>query len=116
MLIINEVLLAQIIKNLLNNAVESLSEFNTKQPCVWLRCEVLSGVLKIHISDNGVGIPSDLQSSIFDAFFTTKKEGTSIGLSLVSRICESAGGFIEYIDPVEGSDSLGAHFCVTLPI
>jgi signal transduction histidine kinase len=65
------------------------------------------------ITDNGPGIPADIQSRIFDPFFTTKKvgEGTGIGLDLVSRIVKRHNGDIK-VDSAPGR----TRFCISIPI
>ena len=53
--------------------------------------------VKVRITDNGAGIPPEVQSRIFEPFFTTKKtgDGTGIGLDLVNRIVKSHQGDIK---------------------
>lgn len=48
----------------------------------------------LEITDNGVGIPEDLKSQVFIPFFTTKKQGSGIGLSLARQIMQMHGGSI----------------------
>ena len=67
----------------------------------------------IEVSDNGVGMSSELQARIFEPFFTTKGEGkgTGLGLSVSYGIVHSHGGTIA----VESTPDLGSIFRVTLP-
>jgi signal transduction histidine kinase len=69
--------------------------------------------LRVHIIDNGKGIPSEIVSRIFDPFFTTKKvgEGTGIGLDLVMRIVKRHNGDIK-VNSVPGR----TEFIVCLPL
>ena len=48
--------------------------------------------LLVSVSDTGIGLPQDKPERIFEAFFTTKAEGTGVGLSISRRIIESHGG------------------------
>lgn len=64
----------------------------------------------LRISDDGPGIPPDLQPRVFDAFFTTRPEGTGLGLATVHRIVESMGGRIDL-----DSSSAGTTFQLFLP-
>jgi signal transduction histidine kinase len=68
----------------------------------------------IEISDNGVGIPKEIQSRIFDPFFTTKPigSGTGLGLSLSYGIIQKHNGQIE----VQSEPGQGTTFRITLPI
>lgn len=52
--------------------------------------------LQVTIQDNGEGVPEDLRSSLFDAFVTTKVNGTGLGLALVAKIIGDHGGVIEF--------------------
>lgn len=69
---------------------------------------------KITVSDNGVGIPTEIQDKIFEPFFTTKQAfyGSGIGLSTVKMIVEHHNGFITF-DSKEGK---GTSFYIYLPI
>ena len=63
------------------------------------------------IKDNGPGIDAELLSRIFDPYFTTKNEGTGLGLSNVRKILEAHGGSIE----AESQKGLGTVFNLYLP-
>jgi two-component system, NtrC family, nitrogen regulation sensor histidine kinase GlnL len=52
--------------------------------------------LQVSIQDNGDGIPEDLRDSLFDAFVTTKANGTGLGLALVAKIIGDHGGVVEF--------------------
>ena len=47
------------------------------------------------ITDNGIGIPEDLENSIFEPFVTTKPDRTGLGLALVAKIIDGHGGIVE---------------------
>ena len=70
-----------------------------------------SGAIEISIKDNGPGVPKAVADQIFTPFFTTKKSGAGIGLSVVSEIISAHNGFVE----LENSTS-GACFKLLLPI
>ncbi|MCC5632706.1 response regulator [Nostoc sphaeroides CHAB 2801] len=83
--------LNQVFMNLLVNAIDALSEQNSQsflinkiEPAtIWIRTEIShQDWVTISISDNGGGIPADVQSKIFDPFFTTKPVGKGTGLGL----------------------------------
>jgi signal transduction histidine kinase len=66
----------------------------------------------IHFKDNGVGVPIENKDKIFDAFFTTRDQGTGLGLALVRRIIEGHGGAIREV----GFPKKGADFEIYLPL
>jgi CheY-like chemotaxis protein len=106
--------LAQVVVNLLANAVQSFGK--DRDPAT---NEVRVGVLArggdavIEVVDNGPGIASDIIGRIFDPFFTTKPvgEGTGLGLSLAHSIVTEAGGRFD----VESTVGVGTKFTVVLP-
>ncbi len=63
------------------------------------------------ITDNGNGIPNDIQNKIFDSNFTTKQKGMGLGLKLTKRFIESINGNLYLMD----SDSSGTTFKITIP-
>jgi len=63
------------------------------------------------MADSGCGIPTKNLNQIFDRYFTTKKEGTGLGLAVVERIVKAHGGFVS----VESKPSKGTLFYVNLP-
>jgi signal transduction histidine kinase len=65
----------------------------------------------VTVTDSGKGIPRDNLTSIFDAFFTTKPQGTGLGLPIARTIVESYGGAIW-----AENRNLGAVFCFNLPL
>ena len=71
-----------------------------------------SKVLKINIIDNGNGIPSNIKDRIFAPFFTTKINGTGLGLTFVKRMVNQHGGIIT----VESKEGEGSRFTLLLPI
>jgi hypothetical protein len=70
------------------------------------------GQLFVSISDTGVGLPAGSSDRIFDAFHTTKAQGTGMGLAITRSILESHGGRI-WATPNRGA---GATFHFTLPV
>ena len=63
------------------------------------------------IDDDGPGIPADHKNQLFDPFFTTRLNGTGLGLWIVYRLVESMRGMID----VESEVGHGTRFQVTLP-
>ena len=80
---------------------------------VVIRTRARQNHLTIEVTDNGVGIPQEIQDRIFDPFFTTKDpdKGTGLGLSIANRIVEAHGGELSATNLDEG----GAAFTIDLP-
>jgi signal transduction histidine kinase len=70
------------------------------------------GQIIVSISDAGVGLPAENAERIFDAFHTTKPEGTGMGLAITRSILESHGGRVW----ATANEGAGATFHFTLPI
>ena len=99
-------LMAQAMINLLRNAAEA-SSAHAEAPRVSLRFERTgNGETLVTVSDNGPGVPLDLRRDIFLPFFTTRANGTGVGLNLVRQIVFAHGGTIEIREGPEG----GARF------
>ncbi|PWL39963.1 histidine kinase [Flagellimonas aquimarina] len=91
---IDEKQITQVLINLGKNALQSIKE--TKKGQVHIVAGIENdGVKYIEVRDNGPGIPSDLIDEIFVPFFTTKNEGTGIGLSLSKQVMQLHGGSLK---------------------
>lgn len=101
-------LVRQSFLNLLINAVEALGPAGEIDVSITQN----SRFVKTAIRDNGHGIPEDVRKKIFIPFFTTKTQGTGLGLSLVQKIVLAHNGRIE----VQSSPGKGTCFTVTLPV
>jgi len=110
----DDALLRQAILNLARNAAEAAAD-NPGGGRVILRGEIeQSGAMpgqRISIADNGPGIPADALTKIFMPFYTTKTNGTGLGLAVVQKIVVQHGGTIEARNHPLG----GAEFIVWLP-
>lgn len=98
-IIANKGELVQIWVNIIKNACESMLQSGTKNPSLIVESTRKRGYAWVRITDNGPGIPADLQEKIFRPNFTTKKGGLSfglgLGLSVVQRLVDSYNGKIE---------------------
>jgi PAS domain S-box-containing protein len=86
----DRVQLEQVLMNLMLNAIEAMRDSNGNLTITSNPTE--DGHLLISVSDTGVGIPPDNADRIFDTFFTTKPQGTGMGLAISRSIVESHGG------------------------
>lgn len=94
------------IGNVVNNAIEA-TQYLTIIELVVTRKQ---GLLTISIKDNGPGINEENLKKIFEPFYTTKAQGTGLGLAVVSAIVKAHGGQIQVVN-----DS-GCQFTLTLPL
>jgi nitrogen fixation/metabolism regulation signal transduction histidine kinase len=86
----DEEMIEQVLINLLKNAIEALSE--TEDPYLTLTGLYHENVVKIEVEDNGAGIIKEALEHIFVPFYTTKKTGSGIGLSLSRQIMRQHQG------------------------
>jgi PAS domain S-box-containing protein len=86
----DRVQLQQVFMNLMLNGIEAMKETGGELTIKSERTE--DGQLQITISDTGVGLPCEKVDHIFDAFFTTKPQGTGMGLAITRSIIEAHGG------------------------
>ncbi len=98
-------LVEQVLLNLLRNAVEAVER--SEEPRIQVSAKMDGrGRPTIQVKDNGPGIEEEVQQRIFIPFFTTKQEGSGIGLSLCREIMRSHGGTIN----VDSTPGQGAEF------
>jgi PAS domain S-box-containing protein len=111
----DEGLLRQALLNLVRNAAEACA-LAADQGNVLVRGEAVrsdeTGFQRIVIQDDGPGIPAAALPKLFRPFFTTKANGTGLGLAVVQKIVVQHGGQVEARNRREG----GAEFIVTLPL
>jgi signal transduction histidine kinase len=86
----DRVQLQQVLMNLMLNGIEAMREGSGELSVASRRTE--DGQLRISVSDTGIGFPDGNVERIFATFYTTKPQGTGMGLSISRRIIESRGG------------------------
>jgi PAS domain S-box-containing protein len=106
----DRVQLQQVLMNLMLNGIEAMKEESGELSVTSTRTE--DGELLVAVSDSGIGLPPAGPERIFEAFFTTKPDGTGMGLSISRRIIESHGGRLWASD----NAGRGATFRFTLPM
>ena len=108
----DEVLLRQALSNLCRNAFEACAQARIVPKIVIEgQRDPVHGVIRISVSDNGPGVPDGVADRVFQPFFTTKAQGTGLGLALVQKIVVTHNGRVT----VATGDGGGARFVVTLP-
>lgn len=108
--------LREALTNLLLNACDALENTPSAQEgLIQLHADVQNGCLRIHIRDNGPGIPPAYLDSLFEPFVTHKKNGTGLGLGIAKSIAQKHGGTLT-VDTCCESPSTYTDFCLELPI
>lgn len=103
--------LQMVMINLIKNAMDALEQ--TQTPSIQVKATMTNpNQLHIEITDNGPGIDAEAMNKIFIPFYTTKKKGSGIGLSLSQQIIQSHGGQLK----VSRSGNNGTTFSVLLPV
>ncbi len=100
--------LGQVLLNLGNNAIQSMSDGGT----IRIMVDVASGRAMISVNDDGQGISQQDISRVFEPFYTTKARGTGLGLALCKKIVEEHGGKIT----VQSTGGEGTAVSITIPI
>ena len=100
--------LRQVILNMVLNAIEAMPDGGT------LRVSAMSGEHRVIVAfaDTGVGIAPEDRPRLFEPFFSTKRDGTGLGLSVSYGIIDAHGGSIE----VETEPGKGSTFAINLPV
>jgi two-component system, NtrC family, sensor histidine kinase HydH len=85
-------LIARVVENLVRNAFEAMPQGGT----VTVRTGSLpSSQVWVSVEDTGVGMDARLREQVFDEFFTTKSQGSGLGLALVKRVADAHGGEVQ---------------------
>jgi signal transduction histidine kinase len=105
---VDRVQLQQVFMNLMLNAIEAMKDSGGE---LTVKSELQDGQVQFSVSDTGVGLPMEKMDQIFSAFFTTKPQGSGMGLAISRSIVESHGGRLW----ATANDGRGAIFHFTLP-
>jgi signal transduction histidine kinase len=108
-IMVDRVQLQQVFMNLMLNAIEAMKDSGGE---LTVKSELQDGQLQFSVSDTGVGLPPEKMEQVFSAFFTTKPQGSGMGLAVSRSIVESHGGRLW----ATANDGRGATFHFTLPI
>lgn len=101
----------QIILNLFNNAIASLSHSSFKEKSITVELINVDQILKISVSDNGPGVPEANESQLFELLADAKRTGMGLGLWLCKYVISRHDGVIWHERVVGG----GAKFCLQFP-
>src|SRR6266481_3274830 len=104
--------LQQVVLNLLLNACEAMSDSDSSERQLLITSKLENGAVRMSVTDRGGGIPEEKLEQVFERFFTTKKEGMGLGLSICRSIINEHEGKIWATKNAE----CGATFHFRLPI
>jgi len=107
----DRVQLQQVLMNLMINGIEAMKDVDGPRELSIKSQSADEEQLMVSVSDTGVGLPPQQAERIFDSFFTTKQDGTGMGLRISRSIVESHGGRLWAV----GNPPRGASFQFTLP-
>jgi PAS domain S-box-containing protein len=99
----------QVFMNLMLNAIEAMKDSGGE---LTVKSQRQDGQLLLSVGDTGIGLPTEKMEQIFSTFFTTKPQGSGMGLAISRSIVESHGGRLW----ASANDGRGATFHFTLPI
>ncbi len=108
----DQLLLTQVFVNLIRNAIEAIAEGGVENGVITIEIAKNDNCFNFYISDNGAGIPQERINNLFQYHYTTKQDGTGIGLYFSKRILKVHGGDIT----VESQSGKGTVFTISLPI
>lgn len=114
---VDAILIEQVLINLLKNAAEAINGANRPvgQRSIDLDVKKANGGVSFTITDQGPGLPEEALKQLFDAFYSTKKDGMGIGLNLCRSIVESHQGKMQVRNLYNGDLVTGCEFSFWLP-
>jgi PAS domain S-box-containing protein len=106
----------QMLKNILNNLISNAIKYSPENSTIKVETQVKGENLKIIVADDGIGIPKEEQSHLFERFFRAKNainiQGTGLGLNIIKNYVEMVNGKISFISEVDK----GSTFTIEIPI
>ena len=100
----------RVLINLLDNAVTAVD--GNGEIKLATRYDRERGVVTLEVADNGRGLATEIRTKIFEPYFSTKENGTGLGLTIVSQIIEDHRGYIRALS----NDPRGTRFTIELPV
>ncbi|MDB9852371.1 PAS domain-containing sensor histidine kinase [Amylibacter sp.] len=120
---VDETMINQAFTNLIKNAGEAieskakLNSTNKFDPEIRILIKKNVNNLEIIIEDNGIGLPTQERSRLFEPYVTNRENGTGLGLSIVKKIIEEHNGSLELLDasPFSNNEDFGAKMRIIFP-
>ncbi len=104
----NKNALSGALQNLIHNSLQVIP--SKAEISITVKCQ--QDFVYIHVKDNGAGISPDIADKIFEPFYTSKAQGTGLGLAVVKSVVDAHQGEVKLIQAIDQ----GAHFCIKLPL
>jgi two-component system nitrogen regulation sensor histidine kinase NtrY len=103
----------RVIINLVSNAVDAVSLTDRDGVITVLtKFDDLLGAGIVEVADNGPGISENIKDRVFEPYFSTKENGTGLGLAMVNQVVSDHGGYVRIVQ----SDNNGVKFRIELPL
>jgi two-component system nitrogen regulation sensor histidine kinase NtrY len=100
----------RVLINLLDNAVAAVD--GSGEISLATAHDPARGVVMLEVADNGCGLPAEVRAKIFEPYFSTKENGTGLGLTIVSQIIEDHRGYVR----AWPNEPRGTRFIIELPV
>ena len=109
----NRQMLVSALSNLAMNAMQAMKESDKEEAAkIEVSIAKQENDVCISIKDNGPGIPTELQQQIFDPFYTTRTQGTGLGLAVVQAVAKAHGGLVQ----LKSKPARGSEFILSMPL
>ncbi len=104
--------LRQVFSNMIDNAIDAMADVKSDRRLELSIQGARGGLATVRIRDNGCGIPADKIPKIFNPFFTSKQNGTGLGLGVAKKVIEAHRGAIDVTSTV----GAGTEFAISVPL
>jgi signal transduction histidine kinase len=104
--------LRQVFTNVIDNAIDAMQSNTGERRLEFGIRSLYSGMATVVIRDNGCGITEDRLAKIFNPFYTTKKNGTGLGMGIAKKVMDAHSGRIE----VQSKAGTGTEFRLSIPL
>ena len=111
-ILIDEKLFRDVMMNLAQNSLAAIKSFRKSDGIFKIRCYIKDNRYIIETSDNGCGMDSETLSKIFEPYYTTKANGTGLGMTMVYKIIKEFSGEIL----VDSEKDIGTKFTLVFPL
>ncbi|WP_226803977.1 PAS domain-containing sensor histidine kinase [Amylibacter sp. SFDW26] len=121
---LDDTMISQALTNLIKNAGEAIDSYISQHgnenyiPEIRVLVDTKDKVTTILIQDNGIGLPKEKRSRLFEPYVTNRENGTGLGLPIVKKIIEEHGGTLELLDApkFKGNKHVGAMARIVLSV